>query len=128
MTTTETSELEWELEATRKIDDLTRSLAQLECTPPHDAVGTCTAVREIDSVTTAGLCWTAENPGWDLELERQVARVFASQSLALHAVTVAIKRSRSGNHVFDDINQNMDESMLAVASALNALRSRLPIS
>jgi hypothetical protein len=120
-------DLEWELEAARLVASLILPLQRLQATPDEESDALWEAVDDIDTATTAGLHWSRSHPGSDPDLARHVKRLFASQSLALSSVGVAMRRPRQGGRNVGLQDRDIEESMVAVGQSLAFLRDRLPI-
>ena len=125
--TTDLSDLDWDLEATRIVSDLVLAMATMQSVPDDEIPALWDAANGIAAATDAGLKWRAVDASRDPEAARQLKRLFCSQSLALDAVVEAMRQRSRGWDDLSVIEADIDKHMRSAGESLTYLRGRLPV-
>ena len=120
-------DLEAELTAVTLVSSLTIASRALADALDENDPDWPLAWQELADCTWAGTAWVAREPDCDLELLRQMARLFSVQAKAIAAVVSIIRRPRAAPGDLARLVDDLDESMADVADSLDYLRQRLPV-
>ena len=120
--------LEAELTAVTLVSSLTIAGQELAAALDDNDPDWPLAWQDLADATWAGTTWVAREPDiCDLELLRQLARLFKVQGKAIAAAVSIINRPRAAPGDLARLIDELDESMADVADSLDYLRVRLPV-
>ena len=120
-------DLGWELAAMQLIDAVARHQAELQPAWDRGLREFLATAVDLEDASAEGLAWHRAHTCSDAALDAAVGRLFASQSLALGSFALALRRPPVSPDRIEAAEDDIVESMVAVAESLGYLRSRLPI-